>query len=142
MAWLILLLAGAVEIVMASALKAADGWSRPLPSAIGIGAALASIFLLAHAMKALPAGTAYAVWTGIGAVGVTLMGMVVHGDSASPVRLRRDACILHGTDYRHRGRNLARMGLEGLSVSEITRLVDTGAAEYPFDQPAFPKRVS
>lgn len=87
MAWLILLLAGAVEIVMASALKAADGWSRPLPSAIGIGAALASIFLLTHAMKALPAGTAYAVWTGIGAVGVTLMGMVVHGDSASPVRL-------------------------------------------------------
>ena len=87
MAWLILLLAGAVEIVMASALKAAAGWSRPLPSAIGIGAALASIFLLTHAMKALPAGTAYAVWTGIGAVGVTLMGMVVHGDSASPVRL-------------------------------------------------------
>ena len=87
MAWLILLLAGAVEIVMASALKATDGWSRPLPSAIGIVAALASIFLLTHAMKALPAGTAYAVWTGIGAVGVTLMGMVVHGDSASPVRL-------------------------------------------------------
>ena len=87
MAWLILLLAGAVEIVMALSLKAADGWSRPLPGAIGIVAALASIFLLTHAMKALPAGTAYAVWTGIGAVGVTLLGMVMHGDSASPVRL-------------------------------------------------------
>lgn len=87
MAWLILLLAGVVEIVMAAALKAADGWNRPLPSAIGIAAALASIFLLTHAMKALPAGTAYAVWTGIGAVGVTLVGMVVHGDSASPARL-------------------------------------------------------
>ena len=87
MAWLILLLAGAVEIVMALSLKAADGWSRPLPGTVGIVAALASIFLLTHAMKALPAGTAYAVWTGIGAVGVTLMGMVVHGDSASPVRL-------------------------------------------------------
>ena len=87
MAWLILLLAGAVEIVMALSLKAADGWSRPLPGTVGIVAALASIFLLTHAMKALPAGTAYAVWTGIGAVGVTLMGMVVHGDSASPMRL-------------------------------------------------------
>lgn len=87
MAWLILLLAGVVEIVMAAALKAADGWSRPLPSAIGIVAALASIFLLTHAMKALPAGTAYAVWTGIGAVGVAVVGMVVHGDSASPARL-------------------------------------------------------
>ncbi|MBS0453135.1 MAG: QacE family quaternary ammonium compound efflux SMR transporter [Proteobacteria bacterium] len=87
MAWLILLVAGAVEIVMAAALKAADGWSRPVPAVIGILAALASIFLLTHAMKSLPAGTAYAVWTGIGAVGVTLVGMVVHGDSASPLRL-------------------------------------------------------
>jgi opine dehydrogenase len=51
------------------------------------------------------------------------------------------ACILHGTDYRHRGRNLARMGLDGLSVSEITRLVETGDAEFPFDQPAFPRRT-
>ena len=87
MAWLILLAAGLVEIVMAAALKAADGWSRPLPGAIGVLAALASIFLLTHAMKALPAGTAYAVWTGIGAVGVALLGMLVYGDSASPARL-------------------------------------------------------
>ena len=87
MAWLILLAAGLVEIVMAVALKAADGWSRPLPGAIGVLAALASIFLLTHAMKALPAGTAYAVWTGIGAVGVALLGMLVYGDSASPARL-------------------------------------------------------
>ena len=87
MAWLILLAAGIVEIVMAVALKAADGWSRPLPGAIGVLAALASIFLLTHAMKALPAGTAYAVWTGIGVVGVALLGMLVYGDSASPARL-------------------------------------------------------
>ena len=87
MAWLILLAAGLVEIVMAVALKAADGWSRPLPGAIGVLAALASIFLLTHAMKVLPAGTAYAVWTGIGAVGVALLGMLVYGDSASPARL-------------------------------------------------------
>ncbi|MGR4868472.1 DMT family transporter [Variovorax sp. LARHSF232] len=96
MAWLILLAAGVVEIVMAVALKAADGWSRPLPSAIGVLAALASIFLLTHAMKALPAGTAYAVWTGIGAVGVALLGMLVHGDSASPARLLCMGLVIAG----------------------------------------------
>ena len=96
MAWLILLAAGLVEIVMAVALKAADGWSRPLPSAIGVLAALASIFLLTHAMKALPAGTAYAVWTGIGAVGVALLGMLVYGDSASPARLLCMGLVIAG----------------------------------------------
>ncbi len=96
MAWLILLAAGMVEIVMAAALKAADGWSRPLPSAIGVLAALASIFLLTHAMKALPAGTAYAVWTGIGAVGVALLGMLVYGDSASPARLLCMGLVIAG----------------------------------------------
>jgi quaternary ammonium compound-resistance protein SugE len=96
MAWLILLTAGLVEIVMAVALKAADGWSRPLPGAIGVLAALASIFLLTHAMKALPAGTAYAVWTGIGAVGVALLGMLVYGDSASPVRLMCMGLVIAG----------------------------------------------
>ena len=96
MAWLILLAAGLVEIVMAVALKAADGWNRPLPSAIGVLAALASIFLLTHAMKALPAGTAYAVWTGIGAVGVALLGMLVYGDSASPARLLCMGLVIAG----------------------------------------------
>ena len=96
MAWLILLAAGLVEIVMAVALKAADGWSRPLPGAIGVLAALASIFLLTHAMKALPAGTAYAVWTGIGAVGVALLGMLVYGDSASPARLLCMGLVIAG----------------------------------------------
>ena len=96
MAWLILLAAGLVEIVMAVALKAADGWSRPLPGAIGVLAALASIFLLTHAMKVLPAGTAYAVWTGIGAVGVALLGMLVYGDSASPARLSCMGLVIAG----------------------------------------------
>jgi quaternary ammonium compound-resistance protein SugE len=96
MAWLILLAAGLVEIVMAVALKAADGWNRPLPGAIGVLAALASIFLLTHAMKALPAGTAYAVWTGIGAVGVALLGMLVYGDSASPARLMCMGLVIAG----------------------------------------------
>jgi quaternary ammonium compound-resistance protein SugE len=96
MAWLLLFGAGAVEIVMAAALKSADGWSKPVPSAIGIIAALVSIFLLTHALKVLPAGTAYAVWTGIGAIGVAVLGIVAYGDSASPIRLLCMALILAG----------------------------------------------
>lgn len=90
MAWLLLLAAGLVEIVMAVALKAAAGWERPGAGALGIGAALASIVLLTSAMKTLPVGTAYAIWTGIGAIGVTLLGIVFFQESASPLRL---ACI-------------------------------------------------
>lgn len=87
MAWWLLLAAGAVEIVMAAALKAADGWTKPIPSIVGIASALASIFLLTHALKQLPTGTAYAVWTGIGAVGVAIYGIAVNGDAPSPARL-------------------------------------------------------
>ncbi len=96
MAWLLLVSAGLVEIVMAAALKASNGWSRPLPGAIGLLAALASIVLLTQAIKSLPTGTAYAVWTGIGAVGVALLGVLVHGDSASPARLACMALIVAG----------------------------------------------
>ena len=87
MAWLLLLAAGAVEIVMAIALKYAEGWTRPVPSVIGVGAALLSIFLLTHAVRYLPAGTAYVIWTGIGAIGTALAGVVLFGESASPLRL-------------------------------------------------------
>lgn len=87
MAWLLLLAAGAVEIVMAIALKYAEGWTRPLPSVIGVGAALLSIFLLTHAVRHLPAGTAYVIWTGIGAIGTALAGIALFGENASPQRL-------------------------------------------------------
>lgn len=87
MPWLLLLGAGVVEIVMAAALKEADGWTKPLPSVIGIVAALLSIFLLTLAMRNLPTGTAYAVWTGIGAVGVALYGIVANGDALTLLRL-------------------------------------------------------
>jgi quaternary ammonium compound-resistance protein SugE len=90
MAWLLLVSAGLVEIVMAAALKASDGWSRPWPGVLGVAAGLLSIALLTQALKSLPTGMAYAVWTGIGAVGVALLGMLAHGDAASPIRL---ACI-------------------------------------------------
>jgi len=96
MAWWLLLAAGAVEIVMAAALKAADGWTRLVPSRIGIASALASIFLLTHAIRHLPTGTAYAVWTGIGAVGVALYGIAANGDSLSPTRLLCIGLVIAG----------------------------------------------
>ena len=96
MAWLILVAASAVEIVMALALKYADGWTRFWPSVIGIAAALGSVFLLTLAMKQLPAGTAYAIWTGIGSVGITVLGIMLFGDSPSVARLLCIAMIVGG----------------------------------------------
>ncbi|MGO4302080.1 DMT family transporter [Cupriavidus sp. RAF12] len=96
MAWTLLIIAGLIEIVMALALKYTDGWTRPGPTALGIGAALASIFLLSSALRHLPVGTAYAVWTGIGAIGVTMAGIVFLGESASPLRLMLIALIFAG----------------------------------------------
>jgi quaternary ammonium compound-resistance protein SugE len=90
MAWLILLAASVVEILMGLSLKYADGWQRPLPSILGIITALGSVYLLTLAMKDLPVGTAYAAWTGIGAVGITVLGMVFLGD---PVSWFRIACL-------------------------------------------------
>ena len=90
MAWLMLLVAGLVEIAMAISLKFADGWTRPWPSVMGVAAGLASIFLLTLATRQLPVTTAYAVWTGIGAIGVTVIGMITFGESTHPLRL---ACI-------------------------------------------------
>ncbi|MFO7306238.1 MAG: multidrug efflux SMR transporter [Gammaproteobacteria bacterium] len=87
MAWLILIAAGAVEIAMAISLKHAAGWTRLWPSVLGLTAALASVILLTFAVKNLPVTTAYAVWTGIGAVGVSLVGMLVFGESMHPLRV-------------------------------------------------------
>ncbi len=87
MAWVLLLMASAVEILMALSLKYAEGWTRLWPSLGGVVAALASVFLLTLAMKELPAGTAYAIWTGIGSVGITVLGMILFGDTASLLRL-------------------------------------------------------
>jgi len=89
-AWMMLGAAGLLEIVWAVGLKYADGFTKPVPSAITIAAMIASMWLLAQAARDLPIGTAYAVWTGIGAVGAALFGMMLLGESASIVRL---ACI-------------------------------------------------
>ncbi len=95
-AWWLLGAAGVIEIVMALALKASAGMSKPLPTTIGLIAAVASLLLLTQAMRHLPAGTAYAVWTGIGGVGVAVFGILAFGDSASPLRLLCIGMIVAG----------------------------------------------
>lgn len=86
-AWLLLLAAALVDIAMAVALKHADGWTRLWPSLAGLACANGAIVLLAIALRQLPVGTAFAVFTGIGAAGAALVGIVVYGESATPQRL-------------------------------------------------------
>ena len=90
-AWALLFVAGLLEIVWALGLKASDGFTRLLPSVVVVVASAASFWLLALAMRVLPAGTAYAVWTGIGAAGTAALGIVLFGESAAALRL---ACIV------------------------------------------------
>ncbi|BBI92236.1 putative multidrug efflux system protein [Serratia symbiotica str. Tucson] len=87
MAWIVLLIAGLLEVVWAIGLKYTQGFTRLTPSIITIAAMVISMLLLAHAMKTLPTGTAYAVWTGIGAVGAAIMGMVLLGESTNIARI-------------------------------------------------------
>ncbi|WP_437316028.1 DMT family transporter [Sorangium sp. So ce385] len=96
MAWALLIGAGLLEIVWATALKYTDGFTRLWPSLVGIGGAALSFFLLSVSLKTLPMGTAYAVWVGVGALGVALAGIVALGESASPLRLAFLAVILVG----------------------------------------------
>jgi quaternary ammonium compound-resistance protein SugE len=96
MTWLLLIGAGLLEVVWATALKVSDGFTRPWPSLIGISAAVASFVMLALALRGLPVGTAYAVWVGIGALGVAMAGVVALGESASPLRLGFLMLILVG----------------------------------------------
>jgi quaternary ammonium compound-resistance protein SugE len=90
MAWLILLAAAALEITWALALKESEGFTRLAPSVLGVVTAIGSVALLMLALRDLPVGTAYAVWTGLGAVGVALAGIVLFGESASAGRI---ACL-------------------------------------------------
>ncbi|MET1077440.1 MAG: quaternary ammonium compound efflux SMR transporter SugE [Pseudomonas sp.] len=96
MSWIILFLAGLFEIGWAVGLKYTEGFSRPLPSALTIGAMLISLGLLGWAMKELPLGTAYAVWTGVGAVGTVIAGILLFGESMAPMRLLSVALIVGG----------------------------------------------
>jgi len=91
MAWLLLVVAGLLEIVWAIALKYTDGFTRWLPSVLTVVAAALSFVLLSLAMRHLPVGTAYAVWVGVGTLGVAAIGIALLGESASPARL---VCLL------------------------------------------------
>lgn len=96
MSWLILVLAGILEVVWAIGLKYTAGFTRLWPSLGTAAAMLLSVGLLGIAMKSLPVGTAYAVWVGIGAVGTVLLGIVLLDEPASPARLFSVALIVAG----------------------------------------------
>lgn len=87
MAWIILIIAGLLEVVWALALKSSEGFSKLTPTLVFLGALAASMLLLAKASRTLPIGTAYGVWVGIGALGAALGGLVFFGESFSPIRI-------------------------------------------------------
>ena len=96
MAWLLLGVAGILEIVFALSMKASEGFTRPVPGLLTVAAGLSSVFLLSMALRTLPVGSGYAVWTGIGAAGTAILGIVIMGDSAAPLRVLCIALILAG----------------------------------------------
>lgn len=96
MSWLYLSAAGLLEIVWAFAMKQSDGFSRPLPTAIMALAMIGSFGLLALSLKTLPLGTAYTVWTGIGAIGAFLVGIAFLGEAITPLRLAAAILIVSG----------------------------------------------
>ncbi|MBJ2158747.1 MULTISPECIES: DMT family transporter [unclassified Variovorax] len=96
MAWALLGVAGLLEIVFAFAMKSSEGFTRLVPALFTVGAGLSSVVLLSLSMRTLPMGTGYAVWTGIGAAGTAIVGVLVMGDSAAPMRLLCIALILAG----------------------------------------------
>ncbi|BDW88300.1 quaternary ammonium compound efflux SMR transporter SugE [Thalassospira tepidiphila] len=96
MAWTALVIAGFLEICWAIGLKYTEGFTKPIPSALTIAAIAASFWLLSIAMRTIPIGTAYAIWTGIGAAGAVIFGIIMVGEPANPGRLVAIALILSG----------------------------------------------
>ncbi len=96
MLWIILIVAGLLEIVWAFAMKRSDGFTRIVPTAVMLAAMLGSFGLLAVAMRSLPLGTAYMIWTGIGAVGAFAVGVAFLGESLTPQRLAAAGLIVAG----------------------------------------------
>jgi quaternary ammonium compound-resistance protein SugE len=96
MPWIILFFAGLFEVGWAVGLKYTDGFSRPLPTVLTVGAMVISLGLLGLAMKDLPLGTAYAIWTGVGAVGTVIAGIILFGESMALFRLASVALIIAG----------------------------------------------
>lgn len=96
MAWLVLLCAGILEVVWAVGLKYTEGFTKLTPSVITLAAMLGSVVLLAHAMRILPMGTAYAVWVGIGAVGAVIMGIMLFDEPVTILRLGSVGLVIAG----------------------------------------------
>lgn len=96
MVWLVLVLAGLLEVGWAIGLKYTEGFTRLWPTAGTVGSMIISIALLGIAMKSLPVGTAYAIWVGVGAVGTAILGIVLFGDSANVGRLLSLGLIVAG----------------------------------------------
>jgi len=96
MAWLILMVAGLAEVGWAVGLKYTQGFTRPMPTALTVIAMVLSLWLLGLAVRTLPLGTAYAIWTGIGTVGTVAIGIMLFGEPASGVRLLCVGLIVSG----------------------------------------------
>ncbi|MFC5513222.1 DMT family transporter [Massilia jejuensis] len=96
MAWSMLVVAGILEVVWAYAMKQSDGFTRPLPALVTVAVMVASFTLLSLSMRSIPLGTAYTVWTGIGAVGAFLVGIGVLGEAVSPMRILAALLIVCG----------------------------------------------
>ena len=96
MAWVYLAIAGLFEMGWAIGLKYTEGFTRPMPTILTVGAMIISIALLGIALRDLPVGTGYAVWTGIGTVGTAILGMYLFGDPATVPRLASIALIIAG----------------------------------------------
>lgn len=87
MSWILIVIAGLLEVAWASLLPSTEGLTKPVPTAAFLGFLAASMFLLAKATENIPIGTAYAVWVGIGAVGAAVVGIVIHNEPAAAPRL-------------------------------------------------------
>ena len=96
MAWILLSIAGLLEIAFALSMKSSEGFTRWIPGVLTVATGVSSVFLLSLSLRTLPVGTGYAVWTGIGAAGTAILGIVMLGDPASPPRLLCIALILAG----------------------------------------------
>lgn len=96
MPWIYLAIAGLFEVVWAFSMKQSEGFTRPGPTIVTITAMIASFALLSLAMKSLPLGTAYTIWTGIGAVGAFLVGVAILGETASAMRIVAALLIVSG----------------------------------------------
>lgn len=96
MAWLVLFLAGLLEVGWAVGLKYTEGFTRPLPTVLTVASMAASLFLLGISLKSLPLGTAYAIWTGIGTLGTAALGIALLGEPMSFPRLACIALIVMG----------------------------------------------